>query len=241
MMKLSGILMALCTFSLLLQNCKDPEPAPGVNFSGRLLVDCEHPEPVSGVVLSIWENTRILGPGDTLPAKLIGNTTTDADGYFVYRYTFDSVPMSLIMKDKDGEEVILASGVFGIHNIINSWNNTVADLLRDGNIAKGKFEITPPSSWSSGDSVVISLSHKHKPGAFSTTMYHGQMQSVLVEGIRAFNRVMDNQDKLTIRDRKFCFPVTATWYASGKPTEKTYLIPTQTCQPDLEQLFHIVF
>lgn len=240
-MKLTRIFLALGLFSLTLQNCKDPEPEPGVNFSGRLLVDCSNPAAVAGAELSLWENARILSPGDTLPARFIGKTTTDNEGYFLFRYTFDSVPMSLIMKDKDGAEEILASGVFGIHNIINTWNNTVADILKDGNMAKGKFEITPPSSWSAGDSVVITLSTKYKKGGFSTTIYHGSNQSALVDSIRAFNRVMDNQDKLSDRDRKFCFPVNATWYTSGNATQKSYLIPTQTCQPDLEHLFKLAF
>lgn len=233
-------LVILCAGLFLFQNsCKEIEPEPGNKVSGRLLEECDNPVALSGKFIELWEDARPLNGNDSTKEKFISATQTDDKGLFVFNHDFDSVPMSLRFNDGANGTIYLARGIFGWHNYINTFNNIVADLLVKGNKTKFVFNLETPGGWKNGDSVIFRIDAPNKIGGYSHIYRFGGNRNDTVQDIRAFTRVMENQEKATALDKKFSFPVKADFYLSGSKVSKNYWIPTNTCKGDSLHVFRI--
>ena len=238
MMNSKAILIAFTTCVFFLQFCKDPEPEPGINFSGRLMTECSQVEVVPNVILDLWEDERVRG-NDTIKEKKIMSATTDANGYFLFRHTFDSVPMSLRMSDGNNGYINLAQGIFGIYSYIETYNNIVADVLSKGNKANITVVLNKPSQWQTGDSVSYSIASPNYAGGYLFTFKEGSPNSDVVTNVRAFTRIMQFERNKTELQKKFSFQLHADWYLGGQKVSKSYWIPTTTCMGDSMHTFQL--
>lgn len=229
----------LFVFTLVMPSCKEEEPQPGSKFSGRLLESCDNPSALGSRTLEIWEDARPLSGNDSSAEKFIASAQTDDGGFFVFRYDFDTVPMSLRLKNANNETVILAKGVFGWHNYINTFNNIVADVLEKGNKARIVINLHMPGGWGNGDSVVYRIADPNKAGGYQHIFRYGAAINDTVSDVRAFTRMMDNQLRPTPLDRKFVFPVNADFYVSGSKVSKVFWVPTTTCAGDSLHVFRL--
>ncbi len=239
-MKTKAILLFLATTSLFLQNCKDPEPEPGINFSGRLLTDCATIEVVPNTNLELWEDARIVG-NDTIKEKMIMAKTTDGNGYFLFRHTFDSVPMSLRMSDGNNGYINLAQGIFGIYSTVETFNNIVADVLSKGNKANFSVVLNKPTQWQAGDSVTYSIANPNFDGGYSFTFTDATSNTNVVNNVRAFTRIMQYERSKTELQKKFSFKLSADWHLGGTKVTKSYWIPTTTCMGDSMHVFQLKY
>lgn len=240
MMNTKAILIAFATTLLLLQNCKDQEPEPGINFSGRLMTECENVDVVPNASLELWEDTRIVG-SDTIKERKVLSSTTDLNGYFIFRHTFDSIPMSLRMSDGNNGYINLAQGVFGIYSYIETFNNIVADVLSKGNKANFTVVLNKPSQWQAGDSVIYSIAAPNFAGGYSKIFNNASTNSDIVNNVRAFTRIMQFERSKTELQKKFSFQLYADWYLGGQKVSKSYWIPTSTCMGDSMHVFQLKF
>lgn len=234
------ILIAFATTFLFLQNCKDPEPEPGINFSGRLMTECDNVDVVPNVNLELWEDTRVVG-NDTIKEKLVLSKVTDANGYFVFRHTFDSVPMSLRMSDGNNGHIKLAQGIFGIYSYVETFNNIVADVLSKGNKANFTVVFNKPSQWQTGDSVKYSIAAPNFAGGYNFTFNDASPNADIINNVRAFTRIMQFERSKTELQKKFSFQLHADWYLGGQKVSKSYWIPTTTCMGDSMHVFQLKY
>jgi hypothetical protein len=239
-MNTKAILIAFAIALLFLQNCKDPEPEPGINFSGRLMTECENVDVVPNTNVELWEDTRVAG-NDTIIEKKVASAITDANGYFLFRHTFDSMPMSLRMSDGNNGYIKLAQGVFGIYSYVETFNNIVADVLSNGNKSNFTVVLNKPSQWQTGDSVKYSIAAPNLAGGYNFTFNDASPNTDIVNNVRAFTRIMQFERSKTELQKKFSFQLHADWYLGGQKASKSYWIPTTTCMGDSMHVYQLKY